>query len=81
MARDGSILVICEVKTKSSADYGVAKEMVTNKKQEKLSLLGKVIEQQFPNAEIRFDVVAVDYRESHPHIEHIKNAFDNKMSN
>lgn len=79
LAQDGSIIVICEVKTKSGAQYGLAKEMVTPKKQEKLSLLGKLISQQFPNAEIRFDVIAIDYIDTEPHIEHIKNAFDVRM--
>lgn len=76
LAQDGSIIVICEVKTKSGAQYGLAKEMVTPKKQEKLKLLGKYIETLYPKTQIRFDVVAIDYQDQEPKIEHIINAFN-----
>lgn len=75
LARDGSNIVIIEVKTKTSAEFGFASEMVTRKKQDKLSKLGLIIEQHFPNADIRFDVITVDYIKGKPRLEHIVNAF------
>lgn len=75
LARDGSIIVIIEVKTKSSGEFGSAAEMVGKQKQEKLKLLGRAMEVEFPNAQIRFDVIAIDYVDNKPHVEHIINAF------
>ncbi len=59
--RHGRTLVVCEVKTRSSAAYGTPAEAVTSAKQQKLRLLTRRYLQAAPfrPREIRFDVAAV----------------------
>ena len=59
--RHGRTLVICEVKTRSSAAFGTPAEAVTAKKQAKLRLLARqyLAGSTFRPREIRFDVAAV----------------------
>jgi putative endonuclease len=61
VARDGRVLVICEVKTRSSSAFGMPAEAVTRKKADKLRRLAYVWLQQHNGHvdEIRFDVVSV----------------------
>lgn len=58
--RDRSV-VICEVKTRTTAAFGVPAEAVTRTKRQKLRLLASrwLVEAPFPPREIRFDVAAV----------------------
>lgn len=58
--RSKNTLVIVEVKTKSSGDFGLAADMITLKKKGKLLQLAKALWQKFPQRNIRIDVVAID---------------------
>jgi putative endonuclease len=58
--RAKNTLVIVEVKTKSSQDFGLAADMITLKKKRKLQQLAKALWQKFPRKNIRIDVVAID---------------------
>jgi Holliday junction resolvase-like predicted endonuclease len=58
--RDKKTLVVVEVKTKSSRDFGGAVGLITAKKQSKLIQLAKALWQKFPGKNIRIDVVAID---------------------
>jgi putative endonuclease len=71
--RHGRTLVVCEVKTRSSAAFGTPAEAVTVKKQAKLRLLARhyLETASFRPGTIRFDVAAVLAGE----IEIIENAF------
>jgi putative endonuclease len=71
--RQGRTLVVCEVKTRSSAAFGTPAEAVTAKKQAKLRLLAREYlgATPFRPREIRFDVAAVLAGE----IDIIENAF------
>jgi len=69
---DGEIFVICEVKTKSSSEFGAPQEEVDFFKKKKLVQLGKALWQIYPGHSIRIDVVAV----SADKIEHIINAVE-----
>lgn len=60
LMEDKDTLVICEVKTKSSGEFGVPQEEVDYFKRKKLIQLGKALWQLYPNHPIRIDVVAVD---------------------
>lgn len=60
LMRDRNDLVIIEVKTKSSQDFGLAVDMITLKKKRKLLQLAKALWQKFPAKSIRIDVVAID---------------------
>jgi len=59
--RRGRTLVICEVKTRTSAAFGTPAEAVTRTKQAKLRLLAQrwLAESTFRPRRIRFDVAAV----------------------
>jgi putative endonuclease len=59
--REGATLVICEVKTRSSAVFGTPAEAVTRAKQAKLRLLARHYLERAPfrPSTIRFDVAAV----------------------
>lgn len=74
LAEDGKTIVIVEVKSKSSDQYGTGAEMITFKKRKKLLQLGRTLLQKYPNKNIRIDVSSVDYSGGEPIIHYIKNA-------
>lgn len=75
LAQDKKTVVVVEVKTVRGSGFGLAQELVRYKKQRKLKLLGRVIEQKYPTKSIRIDVIGVDFSCGLPaEIEHIKNA-------
>jgi len=76
--QDGDSLVMVEVKTKTSQDFGLPQEMVNYKKRRKLRQLAKALAQKFPQRTIRIDVVAVD--EENNRIEHIMSAVEDDKS-
>ena len=61
VVRKGGTLVLCEVKTRTSAAFGTPAEAVTAVKQRKLRLLARtwLASSSFHPTEIRFDVAAV----------------------
>lgn len=61
VARDGSTLVVCEVKTRSGLDYGSPLEAVTARKMARLRRLAAawVAEAGLRVPEVRIDVVSV----------------------
>ena len=76
LMKDRNTLVICEVKTKSSADFGLPQEEVDFFKKKKLVQLAKALWQLYPEHSIRIDVVAVD--EGRKKIDHIVNAVEER---
>lgn len=74
LAEDKKTIVIVEVKTVRGSGFGQAQDLVRYKKQEKLRLLGRAIEQQYPNRSIRIDVIGVHLYEDPPRVEHLINA-------
>lgn len=66
-------LIIVEVKTKSSDEFGAPQEEVDFFKKKKLVQLGKALWQLYPSHSIRIDVIAVDENDK---IEHIINAVE-----
>lgn len=74
LAQDKKIIVLVEVKTVRGSGFGLAQELVRYKKQQKLKLLGRALEQQYPNSTIRIDVIGVDFSSGEPTIEHLINA-------
>jgi putative endonuclease len=61
VARDGDVVVICEVKTRSSLTYGLPAEAVTAKKAARLRELALWWLREHPagGSPVRFDVVSV----------------------
>ena len=74
LAQEKKTIVIVEVKTVRGGGFGLAQELVRFKKQNKLKLLGRAIEQMYPNSSIRIDVIGIELSENSNKIEHIKNA-------
>ncbi|MGH3447233.1 MAG: YraN family protein [Nocardioidaceae bacterium] len=74
VAREGRVLVVCEVKTRSSDRYGSAFQAITAEKARRLHHLGHAwaSAHQCRCGEIRLDVVAVTaWRHGRPTVEHI----------
>ena len=76
LAEHKKTIVIVEVKTVRGEGFGLAQELVRYKKQQKLRLLGRAIEQQYPGRDLRIDVIGVDFSSGESKIEHIVNAVD-----
>lgn len=59
--RDGAVLVVCEVKTRSSVDYGTPHEAITETKLDRLRRLAMLwqAERGLTVPELRIDLVAV----------------------
>ena len=74
LAQKGQTIVLTEVKTVRGSGFGLAQELVRSKKQDKLRLLSRYLEQQYPKSPIRIDVIGVDMSSDEPKIEHIENA-------
>ena len=75
VARDGSVLVVCEVKTRSSDRYGTPLEAITAAKSARLHRLGLRWLAEHPARArftgVRVDVVAVVTSASGPEVEHL----------
>lgn len=76
IAKDGDYIVLVEVKTKSRVDQGAPEEMVNNFKQRKLRLLARSLSKDYPEKNLRIDVVAVDMTLPNPQLNHIINAVE-----
>ncbi len=76
IASNGDYIVLVEVKTKISFDQGSPEEMVNIHKQKKLRLLARDLMQKYPDENIRVDIVAIDYSNNVPKINHIINALE-----
>jgi putative endonuclease len=78
VARDGDVLVICEVKTRSSDRYGLPAEAITRRKSDRLRRLAYAWLTAHPLRvpEVRFDVVSVLRRRAGAaQVEHLRGAF------
>jgi len=76
LAKDGDTIVVVEVKAKTNLRFGLPQEEVTIQKQAKLKKLANKISQDFPERLIRIDVLAIDYSQKPPKIDHIINAVE-----
>lgn len=63
-------IVIVEVKTVSGGGWGSAHDLVRHKKQQKLKLLALTVAREYPDKDIRVDVIGIDQGK----INHIENA-------
>ena len=75
VAKD-KVLVLVEVKTRSSYNFGFPEEAVSARKEELLQLAANhyLEVHQWPH-EVRFDVVSILWRAGKPEILHIEDAF------
>jgi len=79
VAHEGEVLIIVEVRTRSSSQFGGAAASVDRFKQLRIVRAAQQLLQENPNLarrRVRFDVIVVSDAESaHPHIEWLKHAF------
>ena len=77
VARDGDILVFCEVKMRENDRFGEPEYAITPKKQQIIRRVasGYLYEHEIKEQECRFDVVAIQMHRGTPDIHYIKNAF------
>jgi putative endonuclease len=79
VARDRDVLVIAEVRTRTSERYGGAAASVDARKQQRLIRAASLLLQQrrdLARLRVRFDVIAVlDIEQEMPRVEWIQHAF------
>lgn len=76
IAQKDNVLVVVEVKTRSSLDFGLPQEFVKPKKIKLLvKAVNEFVEKFDLNVEVRFDIVAISKINADFNIEHIEEAF------
>ena len=77
VARRGSTLVFCEVKTRADDRFGIPAEAVGRAKQARLRRLAAqwMAEHKPGSVDVRFDVVSVIVRDGRNEVTHIPDAF------
>ena len=77
VVRRGSLVVFCEVKTRSRTAHGAPAEAVDGRKQVRLRrLAGQWLAERRPRArDIRFDVIAVEAASNSLRVTHLPDAF------
>lgn len=74
VARDGNVLVICEVKTRSRSDFGAPLEAITSAKADRLRRLAAcwLRANRTPSVEVRIDVVGIVGTGAQAELQHVK---------
>lgn len=76
IAKDGETLVIVEVKTRQTDEYGDPDIAVTKKKQRLLiAAANAYLFKNKLDVETRFDIISIIFKDGEPVIEHIEDAF------
>lgn len=77
VAREGDVLVFCEVKTRQGDTYGPPEAAITPSKQRQLRKVaeGFLAEREMRNQACRFDVLAIRLDGRKGTVNHIRNAF------
>jgi putative endonuclease len=76
IARKNDWLIVVEVKTRSSVDFGSPEDFVSKKKIKLLvKAIDEYVEQSGLDLEIRFDIIAVVKENGKFNIEHLEDAF------
>ncbi len=76
IAKKNRILVVVEVKTRSSSRYGEPESFVSKAKQKHLiKAANHYLFQNHLNMEVRFDIISIVVTQEGPRITHIENAF------
>jgi putative endonuclease len=78
VARDGATIVIVEVKTRASRDFGGGAAAVTRAKQQRMHRMGTdyLLRRRLAHTPCRFDVVDIRFDAGEPRVEVYRNAFD-----
>lgn len=76
IAKEGDVLIVVEVKTRKSDEFGSPDVFVDRKKQRFLiKAVNEYVNQKQLENEIRFDIVSILYCNNQEKVEHIKDAF------
>jgi putative endonuclease len=77
IAKEGEFLVFCEVKSRSTDEYGEPEYAITPGKQQQIRKMAHayLYEHEIREQACRFDVVAIRFRGGTAEIRHVKNAF------
>ena len=76
IAKDGETLVMVEVKTRQTDEYGNPDIAVTKKKQRLLiAAANAYLFKDKLDVETRFDIISIIFKDGEPVIEHIEDAF------
>jgi putative endonuclease len=76
IAKDGKDLVIVEVKTRQTDEYGDPDIAVTRQKQRRLiSAANAYLFQNKLDIDTRFDIISIIFKDDKPVIDHIEDAF------
>jgi putative endonuclease len=76
IARKKDVLVVVEVKTRSSDYFGNPQDFITQKKIKLLvSAMDYYVVQRDLEVEVRFDIIAIIHQKDRTKIEHLENAF------
>ncbi len=76
IAKDGETLVMVEVKTRQTDEYGNPDIAVTKKKQRLLiAAANAYLFKNKLDVETRFDIISIIFKDGEPVIEHIEDAF------
>jgi putative endonuclease len=76
VAEEKNILIIVEVKTRHSTDYGEPETFVTRDKQRLLIRAANAyINRKSVQAETRFDIISIVFEKNEARISHIEDAF------
>lgn len=71
-----NLLIICEVKTRETAEIGEPYNAVTRNKQKQIiKTTDYYIKQNSINSEVQFDILSIIHNSYRTKIEHIQNAF------
>jgi putative endonuclease len=75
--KDG-VIVFVEVRSKSGVRFGAALESVDRRKQRQVGRMAVefLARRRLRDRRARFDVVAVEWQDGAPEIDHLENAFD-----
>jgi putative endonuclease len=74
----GDTIVFVEVRSRASARFGSALESVDRRKQRRLARLAEsyLARHRLDGRRARFDVVAVEWQDGAPKVQHVENAFE-----
>ena len=76
IAKDGEYLVIVEVKTRQTDEYGDPDIAVTKQKQSRLiAAANAYLLRNKLDIDTRFDIISIIFKDGNPVIEHIEDAF------
>ena len=76
IARTGDFLIIVEVKTRHSSQFGDPQDFVSNAQQRHLiNAADAFVTENDLDVEVRFDIIAITSDTTPPHLTHIEEAF------